>query len=45
MKTVLTWFHAFMYFSMHVVMHVVSPLERDDPGLGMHLSKQFSWSF
>jgi hypothetical protein len=39
----LTWFQAAMYFSMHVVMQVVSPEEREVPGLGTHFSKQFSW--
>lgn len=34
-----------MYFSMHEVTHVVSPAETEVPGLGMHFSKQFSWSF
>jgi hypothetical protein len=45
MKAELTWFHACMYFSMHVVTHVCSPLDRDAPGLGTHFSKQFSWIF
>lgn len=40
----LTWFQAAMYFSMHIVMQVVSPEERDVPGLGTHFSKQLSWS-
>lgn len=31
-----------MYFSMHLVRHVCSPLEREAPGLGTHFSKQFS---
>jgi hypothetical protein len=38
-------FQAAIYFSMQLVMQVVSLLEREDPGLGTHFSKQFSWSF
>lgn len=40
-----TWFHADMYFSMHEVKHVCSPLETDDPGFGRHFSKQTSFIF
>jgi hypothetical protein len=36
----LTVFHVAMYFSMHEVKQVVSPLESDEPGLGTHFSKQ-----
>jgi hypothetical protein len=38
-------FQAAMYFSMQPVMQVVSPLDREVPGLGTHFSKQVSWSF
>jgi hypothetical protein len=38
-------FQAAMYFSMQLVMQVVSPLDKEVPGLGTHFSKQVSWSF
>jgi hypothetical protein len=41
----LTWFHAAMYFSMHCVTHVLSPLEMEVPGFGTHFAKQFSLIF
>lgn len=41
----LTEFHADMYFSMHWVKQVDSPLENEGPGLGTHLSKQCSLIF
>jgi hypothetical protein len=34
-----------MYFSMHWLKQVVSPLLREVPGLGTHLSKQCSFIF
>ncbi len=34
-----------MYFSIHCVKHVSSPLDSDDPGFGTHFSKQCSLSF
>jgi hypothetical protein len=37
----LTVFHALMYFSMHALMQLSSPLERDAAGLGMQRSKQY----
>lgn len=40
-----TVFQACMYFSMHVVKQVSSPLEREVPGLGTQRSKQCSLSF
>lgn len=45
MYAALTMFQAAMYFSMQLVMQVVSPLDREVPGLGTHFSKQVSWSF
>ena len=41
----LTTFQAAMYFSTQVVTHVLSLLLKELPGLGMHLSKQFSLLF
>lgn len=41
----LTWFHADMYFSMHWVKQVLSPLDKEDPGLGTHFSKQWPLIF
>lgn len=41
----LTWFQADMYFSMQFVKQVCSPLDREEPGLGTHFSKQFSFIF
>jgi hypothetical protein len=35
-------FQAAMYFSMQLVIQVVSPLDREVPGLGTHFSKQVS---
>jgi hypothetical protein len=40
-----TVFHAAIYFSMHCVKHVVSPLDNEEPGLGTHFSKQCSLTF
>jgi hypothetical protein len=45
MYCLLTVFHAAMYFSMHCVKQVVSPLESEEPGLGTHFSKQCSLTF
>lgn len=41
----LTTFQALMYFSMHWLKQVCSPLEREVPGLGTQRSKQCSLSF
>lgn len=41
----LTRFHAAMYFSMHAVTHDVSELDRDEPGVGTHFSKQLDLRF
>lgn len=45
MYCLLTVFQALMYFSMHWVKQVDSPLDREDPGLGTHFSKQCSLTF
>lgn len=45
MYEVLTWFHADMYFSMHWVKQVCSPLDREEPGFGTHFWKQCSLIF
>lgn len=41
----LTWFQAFMYFSIQEVAQLCSPLEMEPPGFVIHFSKQFSWIF
>lgn len=41
----LTVFHAAMYFSMHVVKHFSSLDDSEEPGMGMHFSKQWLFIF
>lgn len=41
----LTMFHAAMYFSIHALIQPCSFVDNDDPGEGMHFSKQFSLTF
>lgn len=41
----LTVFHATIYFSMHVVKHFSSLDDNEEPGVGMHLSKQWLFIF
>lgn len=45
MYEVLTWFQADMYFSMHWVKQVCSPLDSEEPGFGTHFWKQCSLIF
>ena len=41
----LTVFHAAMYFSIHVVKHFPSRDDSEEPGVGMHFSKQWLFIF
>lgn len=45
MYCLLTTFHVDMYFSIQAVKHPSSLFDNDVPGIGMHFSKQCSFTF